>query len=124
MLTLRFRREGHAWAILELQDDGRGIDVDRVRRKALSNGLLDEAKASAWSEERILDLIFEPGFSTAEAVTDVSGRGVGMDAVRTAMAALGGSVRVESKVGSGCRVELRIPSRILTQGLSSDETAG
>ncbi len=92
---------------LWLQDDGRGLDFDRVRRRAVSAGLLrpddepDEAALSA--------LIFAPGFSTAAEVTEMSGRGIGMDAVRTELQAMGGRITVNSLTGQGCRFNITVP---------------
>lgn len=92
-----------------VEDDGRGIDTDRVREKAVGLGLLTAEAAARLSEEEAVELIFHPGLSTASQVTDVSGRGVGMDAVRAGVQALGGSVEVETQRGRGTRFTLRLP---------------
>ncbi len=94
---------------VEVRDDGRGIPVDAIRRKAVSRGLIDAAAVEKLSDEEILQYIFEPGFSTAAAVTDVSGRGVGMDVVKTNIEAIGGTVDVRSTRGEGTTIRVRIP---------------
>ncbi|MFO0976196.1 MAG: chemotaxis protein CheA [Planctomycetaceae bacterium] len=93
--------------IIEIEDDGRGLDRDRILRKAIERGLV--AESETLSEDQIFALIFAPGFSTAEAVTDISGRGVGMDVVRRNVEALQGSISVRSVKGQGCRVIVRLP---------------
>ncbi|MDR7396641.1 MAG: chemotaxis protein CheA [Armatimonadota bacterium] len=95
--------------LVVVEDDGRGIDTDRVREKAVGLGLLTAEAAARLSEEEAVELIFHPGLSTASQVTDVSGRGVGMDAVRAGVQALGGSVEVETQRGRGTRFTLRLP---------------
>lgn len=95
--------------LVVVEDDGRGIDTDRVREKAVGLGLLTAEAAARLSEEEAVELIFHPGLSTASQVTDVSGRGVGMDAVRAGVQALGGSVEVETQRGRGTRFVLRLP---------------
>ena len=95
--------------LIEVSDDGRGIDGDRVVRKAISAGVVTTEQAAAMSWSRKLDLIFEPGLSTAEQVTGVSGRGVGMDVVRANIERIGGTVDIESNPGQGLRLSLRVP---------------
>jgi two-component system chemotaxis sensor kinase CheA len=95
--------------VVVVEDDGRGIDTDRVRQKAVALGILSAEAAARLSEEEAVELIFHPGLSTAQAVTEVSGRGVGMDAVRAGVQALGGSVEVETRRGQGTRFLLRLP---------------
>ncbi|MBV9704927.1 MAG: chemotaxis protein CheW [Methylobacteriaceae bacterium] len=95
--------------VIEVSDDGRGIDIDRVRRKALALGLATEAELAAMSEEVVTRYILAPGFSTADKVTSVSGRGVGMDVVRRDIEAIGGLVGLRSGRGRGTTVTLRIP---------------
>jgi two-component system, chemotaxis family, sensor kinase CheA len=95
--------------VIEVADDGGGIGIDRVLAKAVERGLVTEGQAAAMSEREALQLIFLPGFSTAKAVTNVSGRGVGMDVVRANVEKVGGSVEVESKVGVGTTLRLRVP---------------
>ncbi len=107
-LSLRaFHESGQV--IVEIVDDGGGIAVDRVRNKAVERGLLTADAAARMEERDILNLIFVPGFSTAEAVTSVSGRGVGMDVVRTNIERVGGSIGLDSRVGEGTRIRIRIP---------------
>lgn len=95
--------------VVVVEDDGRGIDTDRVREKAVALGVLSAEAAARLSEEEAVELIFHPGLSTASQVTEVSGRGVGMDAVRAGVQALGGSVEVETQRGRGTRFVLRLP---------------
>jgi two-component system chemotaxis sensor kinase CheA len=109
---------------LRVCEDGRGIDVERVRRKAVERGLLLEAVAEDLPESRVYELIFEPGMSTREAVTEVSGRGVGLDAVQRSVEALGGSILVESAPGAGTTFELDLPSTVAIQRLLVLEIGG
>lgn len=95
--------------LIEINDDGRGIDADRVVRKAINGGLITHEQAAGMNWAHKLDLIFEPGLSTAEHVTGVSGRGVGMDVVRANIERIGGSVDIESNPGQGLRLSLRVP---------------
>ncbi len=94
---------------IEVTDDGRGIDAAKVGAKAVEKGVITEAQLAAMSEQELVSLIFAPGFSTAETVSEVSGRGVGMDVVRTNTEKLGGHVEVETKPGLGTSVRLRLP---------------
>jgi two-component system, chemotaxis family, sensor kinase CheA len=95
--------------VLEVLDDGRGIDLDVVREQAVRNGLVKEDDAKRLLEQDVLNLIFEPGFSTAAEVTEVSGRGVGMDVVRTVLDRLKGTVHISSVKGKGTTIQLRMP---------------
>lgn len=95
--------------LIEIIDDGRGIDAERVVQKALSAGIITPDRAEGMSWERKLELIFEPGLSTAQQVTSISGRGVGMDVVRANVERIGGLVEVESRPGLGVRLTLRVP---------------
>ena len=92
-----------------VSDDGRGIDIERLRKKIVSKGLAPEDTARRLSEAEILDFLFLPGFSTAERVTEVSGRGVGLDVVRTYLHEVSGSVRVENRPGRGIQFHLEMP---------------
>ncbi|MBF0110261.1 MAG: response regulator [Magnetococcales bacterium] len=94
---------------ISLADDGAGIDAEKVKQKALERGQITERQADAMSEEDALNLIFAPGLSMAKKVSDVSGRGVGMDVVRTNIEKLGGTVTVQSKVGKGTTIILKLP---------------
>jgi two-component system chemotaxis sensor kinase CheA len=100
---------------LRLEDDGRGIDVEKLRRKAVEHGLVMEMVAEDLPPERVLEFVFEPGMSTADRVTAVSGRGVGMDAVKRAVEALGGTIALESSAGTGTAIELDLPSMVALQ---------
>ncbi|MCE2949486.1 MAG: chemotaxis protein CheA [bacterium] len=93
--------------VIEVIDDGRGLDRDRILRKAIERGLVEAG--TSMSDSEVLNLVFEAGFSTAERVTDLSGRGVGMDVVRRNIEALRGSVSLSSRVGEGTRVTIRLP---------------
>ncbi len=107
-LKLRALQEG-SHVIIEVQDDGAGIDVEKVRRKAIERGIISNERAAQMGDRELLQLIFVPGFSTAAAVTNVSGRGVGMDVVRTNVEKIGGKVEIDSRVGKGTTLRLRIP---------------
>jgi len=95
--------------VIEISDDGRGIDPEIVKRKAYEKGLINEEKLDQITEEEALQLIFAPGLSTAEQVSDVSGRGVGMDAVRTMVEKAGGSISIKSEKGRGTVISLSLP---------------
>ncbi|GAA0705452.1 chemotaxis protein CheA [Dyella marensis] len=95
--------------VIVVADDGRGMDPDILRRKAVEKGVIDAAQAARLSETECLELIFRPGFSTAAQVSDISGRGVGMDVVKTRVAELGGTLQVRSKLGQGSELELTVP---------------
>ncbi|MBF0623813.1 MAG: chemotaxis protein CheW [Magnetococcales bacterium] len=94
---------------IALIDDGAGIDPNKIKLKAIEKGQITESQADAMSDEEALYLVFAPGLSMAKKVSDVSGRGVGMDVVRTNVEKLGGTVHLESKVGKGTRVVLKLP---------------
>ena len=94
---------------IEIRDDGRGIDPKKVGAKAVQKGVISEAQLAEMTEREIVNLIFAPGFSTVEQVSEVSGRGVGMDVVRTNTEKLGGHVELETQVGKGTAVRLRLP---------------
>ncbi len=95
--------------IIEVRDDGRGIDLNLIRQHAIRNGLIKVDDANRLSDQDTLNLIFEPGFSTASEITEVSGRGVGMDVVRTVLDRLKGSVHITSTKGLGSNIQLRVP---------------
>jgi len=107
-IILRASHEGN-FIIIEIIDDGRGIDTDAVRARAIEKGLLDSEQADTLSHEEICGFIFKPGFSTAKKVTDISGRGVGMDVVMTNLKKLKGNVNVTSETGQGTKVRLEVP---------------
>jgi two-component system chemotaxis sensor kinase CheA len=122
-ITLRAARQGES-VIVEVADDGRGIDVARVRQIAAERGLVTPEALQAMRDAEIVDLIFEPGFSTSATVTEHSGRGVGMDAVRTALARLGGHVSVETVAGAGSTVRLTLPFSVLMTQVMTVEAGG
>lgn len=95
--------------VIEIRDDGRGIDFKNIINTAVNKGLISEDKVESLMEKEILDLMFQPGFSTAQSVSDISGRGVGMDVVKTKIESLGGVIDVETKVGMGSRFIIRLP---------------
>jgi len=95
--------------LIEVIDDGRGIDADRLVQKAIAVGIMTQERAATLTWDRKLELIFEPGLSTAQQVTAISGRGVGMDVVRANVERIGGLVDVESRPGQGLRLTLRVP---------------
>jgi two-component system chemotaxis sensor kinase CheA len=107
-LSLRAFHEG-GQVNIEISDDGAGIDVDRVKRKAVEHGTITSDHAGRMSEREGLNLIFLPGLSTAERVTNVSGRGVGMDVVKTNIEKIGGMVDVQSTAGRGTTLKIKIP---------------
>lgn len=96
---------------LEFEDDGRGIDAAKIRKIAVQKGLIEEDEANRLSDEEAIQLIFEPGFSTSEEISDTSGRGVGMDAVQSAASELGGRAMVYTELGMGTRTVITIPFR-------------
>ncbi len=95
--------------IITIEDDGKGISAEKVKQKAIERGLISEAEAQVLSREETIDFLFRPGFSTAESITDISGRGVGLDVVRTTLESLKGTIKVESTEGKGSRFELLLP---------------
>jgi two-component system chemotaxis sensor kinase CheA len=95
--------------VIEISDDGRGISHEKLVRKAIQSGVVTEKDARAFSHDEILNLVFQPGLTTAEEVTEISGRGVGMDVVKTAMERLKGKVMVESEPGRGTTFQLMVP---------------
>lgn len=107
-LEINARREGER-LVLAVRDDGQGLDPAVLRRVAVKKGLVDQATAASLSDTSAIDLIFLAGFSSKEGVTDVSGRGVGLDVVRTNLQLVGGEVTVDSKPGMGATFELRVP---------------
>ncbi|MCL2029468.1 MAG: chemotaxis protein CheA [Deltaproteobacteria bacterium] len=100
---------------LSVEDDGKGIDPDLMRRVSVDKGILNESQAAALTDKEAVGLIFGAGFSTARAITDVSGRGVGMDVVRANINALNGSINIDSAVGKGTAITLKIPLSVTLQ---------
>jgi len=95
--------------VIEVSDDGRGIDIDKVLKHAIQQNLVSREEAESLSQQEILQFIFEPGFSTAEKVTDISGRGVGMDVVKTKIESMGGVIDIDSRPRQGTRFIIRLP---------------
>jgi len=95
--------------VIEVSDDGHGIDVQKVRQRALAQRLIGQEEAANLSDAETMDLIFRPGFSTAEEITELSGRGVGLDVVQSVLERLKGTVQIESEVGRGTTFRLRLP---------------
>lgn len=100
------------FALIKIEDDGHGIDTDEILRAALKKGIISRENAGQLQEREAMQLIFTPGLSTSGSVTDISGRGIGMDVVKNRIERLGGSVKVESKPGFGSRFELKLPLTI------------
>lgn len=95
--------------IIEVEDDGRGIDLDKVRSHAISKGFLTEKEGEYLDDNAVLNVIFQPGFSTADIVTDLSGRGVGLDVVKSKIESLNGSIEIETKKMVGTKVKISLP---------------
>jgi len=95
--------------VIEVADDGFGINVERVKNKALNTGTITKDQAEAMSDQDIVDLLFRPSFSTADKISDVSGRGVGLDVVKTKIGALGGDIEVKTELGKGSTFIIRLP---------------
>lgn len=108
ILKLKAWQEGEG-IIIEVSDDGKGIDPEIIKRKAYQKGLIDEDKLDNISDQEAINLIFAPGFSTNDEVSDLSGRGVGMDVVRTSIEAVGGNIQLESQVDKGSSIRLSLP---------------
>jgi two-component system chemotaxis sensor kinase CheA len=122
-INLRASRQGDR-VVVEVEDDGRGIDVARVREVARQRNVVPEAVLSAMSDEEAIELIFAPGFSTANEVTSLSGRGVGMDVVRTTVEKLGGRVAISSTQGKGTVVRFLLPFTVMMTTVLTIEAAG
>jgi two-component system chemotaxis sensor kinase CheA len=122
-IRLRALRSGEH-VVVEVSDDGAGIDAAKIKRVALERNLATAEVLAAMSDEEALDLIFTPGFSTASAVSEISGRGVGMDAVRTAVSRLGGHVEARTERGKGTTVRLTLPFSVLITQVMTVEAGG
>jgi two-component system chemotaxis sensor kinase CheA len=110
--------------VIEVEDDGAGIDIERVRRAAVERHIATDDELGAMDDARVIDLIFAPGFSTAAAVTELSGRGVGLDAVRTAIERVGGGVSIESRPGHGTCVKFSLPFSVMMTQVMTVEAGG
>jgi two-component system chemotaxis sensor kinase CheA len=122
-IRLRAAREGEG-VLVEVEDDGRGIDAAAIRAVAAGRGLLPPHVLAALTDEQAIDLAFAPGFSTAAAVTDLSGRGVGMDAVRRAVERMGGRVGIESRPGRGATLRMTLPFTLMLTRVMTVEAGG
>ncbi len=107
-ISLKAYNEGNA-IVIQIDDDGKGLDVEMLKNKSLEKGIITEKEADTMSDKEAFGLIFKPGFSTAAAVTNVSGRGVGMDVVKTNIEKLNGIIDIESELGVGTSLKLKIP---------------
>jgi len=107
-ISLKAYNEGNQ-IVIQIDDDGKGLDVNMLKNKALEKGLISEKEADTMSDKEAFSLIMRPGFSTAAAVTNVSGRGVGMDVVKTNIEKVNGIIDIESEVGKGSSMKLKIP---------------
>lgn len=122
-IVLEARADGDQ-IIISVSDDGAGLDPSRLRNVAKLKGLLTEEAANALDDAAASELIFMPGFSSSDAVTEISGRGVGMDAVRTGIAALGGRIVVKGALGSGTTVQMLLPQAVLSRTVIVAHAAG
>ncbi|HEY2007638.1 MAG TPA: chemotaxis protein CheA [Rhizomicrobium sp.] len=111
-INLRAARSGDV-VVIEVQDDGRGIDIDKVRALAVKREVAEPGIIAQMSDDEVADLVFAAGFSTAAAITDLSGRGVGMNVVRSNVERLGGTARIVSRPGQGTSVVLRLPFSVM-----------
>lgn len=111
LVRIAASQEGNS-IVIRIQDDGKGLQTDRIKAKALSRGIVSEAELASMDPRDILNMVFLPGFSTADKVTDVSGRGVGMDVVRTNIRRINGSVEIDSQVGKGSVITIKLPLTI------------
>jgi two-component system chemotaxis sensor kinase CheA len=107
-IVLSAQRNGNQ-VIIEIYDDGSGIDPEKIKISAAKKGVATQAELDKMTKEQIINLIFLPGFSTAKEITETSGRGVGMDVVKTKIAALGGTVHIDSQVAKGTRTTIKLP---------------
>jgi two-component system chemotaxis sensor kinase CheA len=116
-ITLRAYNEG-SQVVIEVEDDGKGLHADVLKAKAVERGIITATEAQSMSDDAACQLIFSPGFSTAEAVTDVSGRGVGMDVVSSNVQKLKGSIAIQSRRGLGTKFVIKLPtSLMISRGL-------
>jgi two-component system chemotaxis sensor kinase CheA len=122
-VVIEARREKNS-IVIEVNDDGRGIDLDAVRDRAVSAGLIHEGLAEDLPAEEIVSLIFRPGLSTAKQVSEVSGRGVGMDAVKATIESLGGSIDLSTTAGQGTTTRFEVPITAAVQRVVLVEMAG
>lgn len=114
-VTLLARSEQDT-VIIEVRDDGGGIDPEIIRRKAVEKGMVSQALSQHLTKDEIINFIFEPGFSSADSVTSISGRGVGMDVVKKAIDTIGGKIKVETELGEGTSMTLHLPTTMAVKG--------
>ena len=108
-ITLSAWQDG-SWVVIEVRDDGRGIALEAIRNKVLAKGMMTQEQLEGLSDQEVMDLIFLPGFSTSQMITEMSGRGVGMDVVKSSVVdKLQGTLSLHSKLGQGSRLTLRLP---------------
>jgi two-component system chemotaxis sensor kinase CheA len=110
--------------VIEIRDDGKGIDPVVIKRKAYEKGLIDEATLERISDHDVVNLVFAAGFSTVEVVSDLSGRGVGMDVVRTAVEKVNGTIALDSEKGKGTRIRLSLPLSMAVSNVMIIESDG
>lgn len=122
-IILRAKHEADH-VLIEVIDDGKGIDAEKIKLKAYQKGLITEEQFEKMKENEAINLIFLPGFSTSETATDLSGRGVGMDVVRTAVEKFGGSVRIQSAIDKGTTITLSLPLSMAVSHVMIIESAG
>ncbi len=108
IVNLRAYQDGNS-VVIEVEDDGKGIDVEKVKKKAIERGLVSVNEANELDEKEAIELLFKPGFSTADKISDISGRGVGLDVVKTKIESLNGIVEVENSRGKGSKFIIRLP---------------
>jgi len=107
-INLRAYQDGDN-VVIEVEDDGQGIDVEKVKKKAVEKGLVKKEIVNTLSQKDIIDFLFKPSFSTSDNITNISGRGVGLDVVKTKIEQLGGVVEVETEAGKGSKFIIRLP---------------
>ncbi|MCW2243032.1 hybrid sensor histidine kinase/response regulator [Azospirillum canadense] len=122
-ITLNAYHEG-GHIIIEIQDDGKGLAIDKIKQKAIQNGLATEGELATMSDQQIIQFIMKPGFSTAAKVTNVSGRGVGMDVVKTNIEKIGGTIEIKSQQGKGSTFVIKIPLTLAIVSALIVECAG
>lgn len=98
--------------IIEIEDDGRGLDVEKIKQKAMERGLITQNEAESMSDEEIKMLVFTPGFSTRDEASEISGRGIGMDVVKTTVEKLGGTIKIFSEKGKGTKIRIQLPPTV------------
>ena len=108
MVLLKAYHSGNH-VFIEIEDDGAGIDTDQIVKKAVDKGIIEEEQAKTMTESKKMDLLFSSGFSTAKEISDISGRGVGLDVVKNTIESLGGTVSIQSHLGSGSRFSVKLP---------------